>query len=118
MNPSRCFPPASNSPPRLIPRFGLAEDLLPHRRARLAARRRFVDMKLSYMELAARIPGDEGQHWQRQVRGAQGPAELLALQCDLLAALPADEPRTVELLQAVQSHLERLFPDTDDRDAG
>ena len=85
---------------------------MPQRQARLAARRHFVEMKQAFMVLAAEIPGREGGRWQLRVRRAEDPADLLALQCDLIAALPAGDSRAMGLHEQLQSHLEHLFPDT------
>ncbi len=60
------------------------------RRGRIALRRAFVDLKLSFMRAAADVPGDMGRHLQTLVRQAAEPIELWLIHGSLLAALPRE----------------------------
>lgn len=87
----------------------------PHeRRGRVAARRAFVDLKLSFMRAAAQAPGETGRHLQQLVRQACEPIELWLIRSTLLAALPderEDWDNTAAHAQAMQQALAQAFPE-------
>ena len=58
------------------------------RRGRIALRRAFVELKLTFMRAAADVPGDLGLHLQTLVRQASEPIELWLIHASLLAAIP------------------------------
>lgn len=118
----RCFPPASPSGPRPIPLFGPTPEPAPPlghppvmpggRLARIAARRRFVAMKQAFMLAADHAAGPLGPTLRHRVRRAGDPFELLALQCDLLHAMPEGD-ETVETSRIeLERHIDLLFPDS------
>lgn len=78
------------------------------RRGRMAARRAFVELKLSFTRAAALLPGSHGRELQTQVRQASEPIELWLLRTALLAALP-DELVEVQR-QEIELALDRVFP--------
>ncbi|MCV2357248.1 hypothetical protein LNV09_24145 [Paucibacter sp. B2R-40] len=60
------------------------------RRGRIALRRAFVELKLSFLRAAADVPGEIGSHLQTLVRQASEPIELWLLHTSLLAAMPCE----------------------------
>jgi hypothetical protein len=77
------------------------------RLARVAARRAFVEMKVSFMRSAALVRGSAGPMLQRQVRLATEVDQLCRLSDSLFGALPPDaEGHRAEL----QYHLDSVFP--------
>lgn len=116
-----CFPPSSPSGPRAIPRFGPEPEpeppfgpapVLPGGRlARIAARRRFVEMKQSFMAAADQVRGPSARSLRARVRRADDPFELLALQCDLMHALPPGEESAETSRMEIERHIDLLFPD-------
>ena len=94
--------------PRFQPGFGLPEDQL----ARIAARRSFVEMKRCFFSAASDIEGASGALLQRQVRSADDVAHLGRLRVALLDALTPTHERTVAHREALQRHVDALFPDS------
>ena len=80
------------------------------RLARVAARRAFVEMKISFMRAAALVRGSEGPMLQRKVRSATEVAELWRLSDSLLHSLPALDPVVAAHRQDLQCHLDSAFP--------
>ena len=72
------------------------------RRGRMAVRRAFTDLKLSFTRAAAAVPGLRGRDLQQQVREASEPIELWLLRAPLLAALP-DEAAAVQARELAQA---------------
>ena len=94
--------------PRFQPGFGLPDDQL----ARIAARRAFVEMKCCFLSAASDIKGASGALLQRQVRCADDVAQLGRLRVALLDALTPTHERTVAHREALQRHVDALFPDS------
>jgi hypothetical protein len=82
------------------------------RAARVAARRAFVDLKLTYLEalnsLGEAVPAD----WLRlQVTHAEDPVDLWLLRAPMFAALSGLQPERRRQRQALRRALETLFPE-------
>ena len=93
---------------RFQPGFGLPEDQL----SRIAARRAFVEMKASFISAASDVEGAIGALLQRQVRCADDAAQLGRLRVALLDALTPTHERTAGHREALQRHVDALFPDS------
>lgn len=81
-----------------LPGFGMPDERL----ARLAARRAFIDLKLSFMRAIADIEGHTGQLLQRKVRSAREAIDLWRLRSAVFAALPCSDERS--LLHKMELH--------------
>ena len=77
------------------------------RLARVAARKAFVEMKVSFMRSAALVRGSAGPLLQRRVRLATEVAELCRLSDSLIDLLPHDARGHREELR---HHLDSVFP--------
>ncbi len=96
-------------PTAALPGAGLPNDRL----ARLAARRAFVELKLTFLEAVRELAGSRGD-WQRhQVRCAEEPVDLWLLRAPLFAELSGDatDQRTQRL--RLRRSLDSLFPDSE-----
>jgi hypothetical protein len=95
-------------PSAALPGGGMPGD----RMARLAARKAFVELKLSFMDAVSLIEGRDGQWLHQQVRHAEEPVDLWLLRGPLFDALRgADPERRVARLRLRRS-LDSLFPDS------
>ncbi len=84
--------------------FGLPAD----RQARMAARRAFVSLKLSFLYV---VDGLEGKtELQSRVRRAEEPEDLWVLRAAVFAALAGDDPHTRSRRQLLNRSLETMFP--------
>ena len=89
-----------------LPGAGFPDD----RASRLAARRRFVEIKLSFLEALDSV-GDPELAWLRnQVRGAEEALDLWLLRAPMFVAIGAPEHKA--LRQSLRRGLEALFPDS------
>lgn len=94
---------------RLEAPFGMPQD----RRARLAARRAFVDLKQDFMVATAGLPGHRGQWLRERVRMAEDPYALWQLRHSLFAALGGNDPDACTLRHALKTGLDTLFTEVD-----
>lgn len=78
------------------------------RQARLAARRAFVSLKLSFLYV---VEGLEGQaELKRHVRRAEAPDDLWLLRAPVFAALSGDDTQQRSRRQLLNRSLETMFP--------
>ena len=87
--------------------YGMQEERL----ARVAARRAFVEMKMTFMRAAADIPGSTGALLQRKVRLSTEVIELWRLRGALFAALPHDQGPFDMHRHELMQQLENIFPE-------
>ncbi len=88
-----------------MPGAGLPGD----RGARLAARRAFVDLKLSFLQA---LQGAAGVDWlAAQVRAAEEPVDLWLLRAPMFAALSGTDPERRHRRQQLRRSLDSVFPD-------
>lgn len=103
-NPSpRHFLPSS-----ALPGAGLPGD----RMARLAARKAFVELKLSFIDAVSSLAGRDGDWLRQQVRHAEEPVDLWLLRGPLFDALAGSEPERRVARLRLRRSLDSLFPDT------
>jgi len=81
------------------------------RRARMAARRAFVEMKQCFMRAAAEVDGDEGRTLQFKVRQAIEVTELWRLRGALFKALPRHTAPGELQREALRRHLHSAVKD-------
>jgi hypothetical protein len=88
----------------------LAEGGLPgDRAARLAARKAFIDLKLTFLHILHDAPGVE---WLRtQVRAAEEPLDLWLLRGPVFAALAGPAAELRQRRQQLRRGLDTVFPD-------
>lgn len=79
------------------------------RSARLAARRAFVDLKVTFMQALADMPHMDWLH--AQVRCAEAPVDLWLLRAPVFAALEGAGPDYRERRQRLRRGLDSVFPD-------
>lgn len=97
--------PRHFSPGALPQAFGMPGD----RSARLAARRAFVALKLSFLEA---LQGEAGTAWlQAQVRSAEEPVDLWLLRAPVFAALAGSDATHRGRRQLLRRSLDSVFPD-------
>ena len=96
-------------PTAALPGAGLPND----RMARVAARRAFVDLKLTFMEAVRYLPDHRGEWLSQQVRGAEEPVDLWLLRAPMFAALTGPDPELRSQRLRLRRSLESLFPDTE-----
>jgi hypothetical protein len=89
-----------------------AFDLPNERIARIAARRAFVELKMTFMRAAADIDGSLGERLRRQVRHASEPVQLWRLRAAVLAALRANHERTPVHRVELRRQLDSIFADS------
>jgi hypothetical protein len=93
------------APRHYSPGAGLPGD----RGARLAARRAFVELKLTFMAALDDLPA---AGWLRaQVRGAEEPVDLWLLRAPVFAALAGVDPDYRQRRQRLRRSLDSVFPD-------
>ncbi len=90
-----------------LPGFGMPDERL----ARLAARRAFVDLKISFMRATADIQGHTGQLLQRKVRSAREAIDLWRLRSAVFAALPSGDERSLLHKLELHQQLDSVFPE-------
>jgi hypothetical protein len=93
--------PAHHREREAIGGSGLPQD----RRARIAARRAFVNLKQTYLLALQALPGGRGDWLRHQVRRAEDPVDLWLLRGLVFDALPGGAGRA-----ALQRELHTLFP--------
>jgi len=93
-------------PRHFTPGVGMAAD----RRARIAARRAFVGLKLAFLDALDKLRGPEAQWLRAHVLGAEETVDLWLLRAPMFEALAAPEHRPQR--QALRRALETVWPDT------
>lgn len=78
------------------------------RQARLAARRAFVAMKLSFLYVVDRLK--DRPELQKHVREAEEPHELWTLRASVFAVLTGEDPHHRSQRQLLNRSLETVFP--------
>lgn len=78
------------------------------RQARLAARRAFVALKLSFQYVVDRLT--DKPELQKHVRLAEEPHQLWALRASVFAALTGEDPHHRSHRQLLNRSLETMFP--------
>ncbi len=86
------------------PSYGMPAD----RQARIAARRAFVALKLSFLYVVDGL--DDHGELKARVRGAEEPIELWALRAPVFAALTGDPAQQRSHRQLINRSLESMFP--------
>jgi len=95
------------APRDFTPGAGLPGD----RRARIAARQAFVELKLIYLHALQDVTGAE---WLcSQVRGAEEPVDLWLLRAPVFAALEGADQEHRSRRQLLRRGLDSMFPDLD-----
>ena len=95
----------TTAPRHFSPGAGMPGD----RGARLAARRAFVELKLTFMTALAGVPGAGWLY--AQVRGAEEPVDLWLLRAPVFAALSGADPDYRQRRQRLRRGLDSVFPD-------
>jgi hypothetical protein len=102
---------AQSAPRQFNPDAGLPGAGLPgDRAARLAARRAFVGLKLTYLDVLESIGGADAIWLHAQVRSAESPEDLWLLRAPVFSALAGPGLRPQR--QALRRALDALFPDS------
>jgi len=102
------------APRQFVPSAGLPGAGLPHDRAsRLAARRAFVELKLTFMDAVISLPSQAGDRLRSLVRTAEEPLDLWLLRAPLFAALAGPDPELRLQRQRLRRSLDALFPNTE-----
>jgi hypothetical protein len=79
------------------------------RLASIAARRAFVALKLTFVDAAEFVVGEQA-HWLRQqVRAAEEPVDLWLLRAPLFSGLAGSQPERRQLRQRVRRALDAVF---------
>jgi hypothetical protein len=101
---------AATQPRHFTPGATLTEAGLPgDRHARIAARRAFVALKLTFLHALQDAPGDE---WLRhQIRSAEEPVDLWLLRAPVFAALAGQDSERRSRRQMLRRGLDSVFPD-------
>jgi hypothetical protein len=79
------------------------------RLAAIAARRSFVSLKLTFLDAAAVLQGEEAYWLRQQVRSAEEPVDLWLLRAPLFSSLAGADPERRRLRQRVRRALEAVF---------
>lgn len=79
------------------------------RRARLAARRAFVELKLTFMQALADLPQASWLH--AQVRSAEEPVDLWLLRAPVFAVLDGADPEHRQRRRVLRRGLDSVFPE-------
>lgn len=79
------------------------------RSARLAARRAFVELKITFLHALADMPQARWLH--AQVRSAEEPVDLWLLRAPVFAALDGVDPECRQRRRALRRGLDSVFPD-------
>jgi hypothetical protein len=99
--------PQQVAPRHFTPGAGMPGDRL----ARLAARRAFVSLKLTFLHALHDAPGTE---WLRtQVQYAEEPVDLWLLRAPVFEALAGTEEDHRRRRQLLRRELDSIFPDLD-----
>lgn len=102
--------PAPQEPGRLGPVPGV---LASHERgARIAARRSFVEMKSSLLQITADLAGPDAASLRDKLRRADAAVELWLLRHQVFDALPARGRATAALRGDLARRLEAVFADS------
>lgn len=101
---------AANQPRHFTPGATLHEAGWPgDRHARIAARRAFVALKLTFLHALQDAPADE---WLRhQIRSAEEPVDLWLLRAPVFAALAGQDSEHRNRRQMLRRGLDSVFPD-------
>jgi hypothetical protein len=100
------------APRHFTPGAGLPGAGLPgDRGARMAARRAFVALKVTFLYALSDIPGSAWLH--TQVRGAEEPEDLWLLRAPVFAALEGTDAEHRSRRQLLRRGLDSMFPDLD-----
>lgn len=78
------------------------------RQARIAARRAFVNLKLTYLAAVETLPGPRADWLRFQIRHAADPADLWLLRSAVFDALPGGEHRSER--DTLQRGIDSVFP--------
>jgi len=81
------------------------------RRARLAARRAFVQLKQTFLQAIDSSPSPRADWLRQQVRGAEEPADLWQLRAAVFDVLPAHGAQRTRA--ALQREIDSTFPLSD-----
>jgi len=101
------------SPPRHFVADALPGIGLPHDRAsRLAARQAFVELKSSFVDAVAPLPGLRGDWLRRQVRRTEEPIDLWLLRAAVYAELGEQPEVAVRWQASLRRGLDTLFRDS------
>ena len=95
-------------PDAALPGAGLPGD----RMARLAARKAFVELKLSFIDAVGSLSGRDGDWLRQQVRHAEEPVDLWLLRGPLFEALCDSDPMHRGARLRLRRGLDNLFPDS------
>ncbi|HMO48497.1 MAG TPA: hypothetical protein PKB14_21040 [Rubrivivax sp.] len=97
------------APRHHLARAALAGAGMPdERRARIAARRAFVNLKLGYLAAVEALPGPRGDWLRFQIRHAAEPSDLWLLRSAVFDALPGHEHRAER--DTLQRGIDSMFP--------
>ena len=94
-------------PTAALPGAGLPGD----RMARLAARKAFVELKLSFIDAVTMLAGRDGDWLRQQVRHAEEPVDLWLLRAPVFAALAGQDSERRSRRQMLRRGLDSVFPD-------
>jgi hypothetical protein len=84
--------------------IGLPDD----RQARIAARRAFVNLKLTYLAAVQSLPGPRADWLRFQIRHAAEPGDLWLLRAAVFDALPGQQHRAER--DTLQRGIDSVFP--------
>lgn len=101
-------------PTAALPGAGLPGDRL----ARVAARRAFVELKLTFSEAVRSLTHPHADWLRQQVRAAEEPVDLWLLRAPLFAALCGPAPELRSQRVRLRRSLESLFPDSEPPSSG
>ncbi len=83
------------------------------RNARTAARRAFVELKLTFMRALADLQDPHFEWLRSQVRGTEEPVDLWLLRAPVFSALGSPEPGYRQRRQLVRRALDSVFHDSE-----
>ena len=107
--PERAPDEPHTGPRHHLARAALAGAGLPDdRQARLAARRAFVNLKLTYLAVVEALPGPRADWLRFQIRHAAEPADLWLLRSAVFDALPGRAHRAER--DSLQRGIDSVFP--------
>ncbi len=87
--------------------------MLGDRNARLAARRAFVELKVTFMQALADLTDARFDWLRNQVRGTEEPVDLWLLRAPVFVALSGPEPEFRRRRQLVRRALDSVFHDSE-----
>jgi hypothetical protein len=79
------------------------------RLAALSARRAFVALKLTFLEAAAALQGEQMQWLREQVRAAEDPVDLWLLRAALFSGLAGADPDRKRLRRRLRRAIEGMY---------